>query len=278
MIAVRKDEGAKRRDAGMAMAASAKPNRVTLGRLAMLDALLRCPDHVGTIDDGTAESELRSAYEDAGKWGGMIVRSLAQDGLIERVGYVESRRPSRHCGPVGRWRLVDPVKARTYVGRIRAVLVPAVGRSSIVGRFRCDSGGLAVGDPCYLSDPRLSLRLKDAKAGSWIVTVCGRRFEDAGERVVSLTVTHESATGVASPWRDSGAAIGVDTGHVAVCDARSLIGPDHAPVRSAVVLDRGVLSAAGFGDWIYPCFIQESGGEIVGVEIRFIDESEGGDA
>ena len=123
MIAVRKDEGAKRRDAGMAIAAAAKPDRVVLGRLALLDALLRCPGYVGTIDDGTAEAELRAAYGDAGKWRGSVVRSLAQDGLIVRVGYVESRRPSRHCGPVGRWRLVDPAKARAYVGKVRAALL-----------------------------------------------------------------------------------------------------------------------------------------------------------
>ena len=190
--------------------------------------------------------------------------------------------PASRCYLCGRG-LTDEQSRRRGVGPecwgdvLRAVERLASG-SQVVGRFRCDGGGLAVGDPCYLSDPRLSLRLKDAKAGFWIVTACHRRFDDDGERVVSVTVSHESATGVPGPWRDSGAAIGVDTGHVAVCDARSLIGPDHAPVRSAVVLDRGVLSAAGFGDWIYPCFIQESGGEIVGVEIRFIDESEGGDA
>ena len=123
MIAVRKDEGAKRRDAGMAKAAVAKPSRVALGRLAMLDALLRCPGYVGSIDDATAETELRTAYGDAGKWRGSVVRSLAKDGLIVRVGYVESRRPSRHCAPVGRWRLVDPVKARAYVGKVRAALL-----------------------------------------------------------------------------------------------------------------------------------------------------------
>ena len=122
MIAASKNGASRRRDAGMAIAASAKPNRVTLGRLAMLDALLRCPGHVGTIDDGTAETELRTAYKDAGKWRGSVVRTLAKDGWIERVGYVESRRPSRHCAPVGRWRLVDPVKARAYVGKVRAAL------------------------------------------------------------------------------------------------------------------------------------------------------------
>ena len=123
MIAASKNGASKRRDAGMAIAAVAKPNRVTLGRLALLDALLRCPGHVGTIDDGTAETELRTAYEDAGKWRGSVVRTLAKDGLIERVGYVESRRPSRHCAPVGRWRLVDPAKAKTYVGKARAALL-----------------------------------------------------------------------------------------------------------------------------------------------------------
>lgn len=194
----------------------------------------------------------------------------------------ESVSPAARCSLCGRG-LTDEQSRRRGVGPecwgdvLRAVERLASG-AQVVGRFRCDGGGLAVGDPCYLPDPRLSLRLQNAKAGSWVVTVCHRRFEDAGERVGKLTVTHESTTGAVGPWRDSEGVVGVDTGHAAVCDARSLIGPDHAPVRSAVVLDRGVLCSTGFGDGVYPCFVRECDGEIVGVEIRFIDESEGGEA
>lgn len=115
-------EAVRRRDAGMEHAATAKPDRVAFGRFAMLSALLRLPNHVGTIDDATGDDAIRSAYEDGGKWRGTVTRSLAKDGFIEKVDAIESRRTSRNCGYVTRWRLVDPAAAQSYVGRLRAVL------------------------------------------------------------------------------------------------------------------------------------------------------------
>lgn len=115
-------EAERLRDVGMNRAAAAKPDRVTLGRVAFLVALLRSPNHIGTICDATDHDAIRSAFEDGGKWRGAVTRSLARAGFIEKVDAVESRRTSRHCGYVTRWRLVDPIATKSYVGRLRAAL------------------------------------------------------------------------------------------------------------------------------------------------------------
>ena len=110
-----KAEAERRRDAGMDRVAASHPDRVTLGRIAMLSALLGSPDNTGTIDDATCDDAIRCKYADGGKWRGTVTRSLAKDELIEKVDAVESRRTSRHCGYITRWRLTGPKKARRFV-------------------------------------------------------------------------------------------------------------------------------------------------------------------
>ncbi|MDA9857489.1 hypothetical protein N9D23_05165 [Rubripirellula sp.] len=139
----RKAEAERLRDDGMNRAAASKPDRVTLGRVALLEALLRSPDRTGTIDDATSDDAIGSAFQDGGKWRGTITRSLAADGLIERVGFDESNRPSRHCGPVGRWRLVDPLAARRYVERLRVALSDQQKTGSAVAPAKPAESGFA---------------------------------------------------------------------------------------------------------------------------------------
>lgn len=115
-------EAERLRDEGMALAAAAKPDKVTLGRIAFLIALLRLPGHTGTIDDATEPSLINGSFGDGGKWRGTVPRSLARDGYIEKVDAIESRRTSRHCGYVTRWRLVDPNAAKSYVEWLLAAL------------------------------------------------------------------------------------------------------------------------------------------------------------
>lgn len=140
-----------------------------------------------------------------------------------------------------------------------------------VGRFRCDSSVLIVADPHYLGKPDCSTRLATAKPGMWNATITCGCFPYGGERVAKLTITHESLADPRGGWCDCGAGIGVDTGRVAICDSGCEADFDRA-VPSAIATDHGALSSSGFGDGVYPCFVQEYGGEIVGVEIRFIDE------
>ncbi len=115
-------EAARRRDEGMNQAAESKSHRIIAGKAAFLDALMRSPDHTGTIDDATDAERLASAFDDNGKWRGTVTRSLSDAGIIEKVDAVQSRRTSRHCGYVTRWRLVDPSAAKVYAERLRAVL------------------------------------------------------------------------------------------------------------------------------------------------------------
>lgn len=118
-----KAEAERLRDEGMNRAAESKPNRVMLGKVDLLDALLRSPDHTGTIDDATDDDAIASAFADGGCWRGTVTRSLARAGYIEKTGRCRpSVRKSAHCRDLPIWRLVDPVVAQRYAGRLRAVL------------------------------------------------------------------------------------------------------------------------------------------------------------
>ena len=113
---------------GMTLAAGAKPDRVTSGRIALLRALLASPDGTATIDDAT--DDLAAAYRDGGRWRGSVSRSLATAGITERAGVEQSDRPSRHRGYVARWRLVDRRKAVLLLSRLVAAQDCRVGLAS----------------------------------------------------------------------------------------------------------------------------------------------------
>jgi hypothetical protein len=108
-------DGETRRDVGMAFAAARRPDRVTLGRVRLLRALLASPDGTATIDDATTADELSSGFADGGKWRGSVPRSLVRDGFAVIVQLTRSVRPSRHRGYVAVLKLVDRVAAENYV-------------------------------------------------------------------------------------------------------------------------------------------------------------------
>ena len=108
-------EGNARRDVGMAFAAARRPDRVTLGRLRMVQALLSSPDGKATIDDATTRDELTSGFADGGKWRGTVTRSLVADGFACIVGTTRSVRPARHRGYVAVLSLTDRTAAAEYV-------------------------------------------------------------------------------------------------------------------------------------------------------------------
>ncbi len=115
-----RDDGQRLKEHGMALAANAKPDRLIVGQISMLDALLESPDTTATIDDATAD--LSSTFGDGGKWRGTVTRALRVLGIIEKAGAVKSRRPSRHCGFVTLWRVRDRPKAIAFRHRLRAIL------------------------------------------------------------------------------------------------------------------------------------------------------------
>jgi hypothetical protein len=104
----------------MSRAAARRPDRVTLGRLAYVNALLRSPDGTATIDAATSPDELATGFSDGGQWRGTITRSLVAAGLAEIAGATRSIRPSRHRGWVAVLRLTDRTKAAEYVRRLSA--------------------------------------------------------------------------------------------------------------------------------------------------------------
>jgi len=115
-------DGEQRRDVGMALAAARRPDNVSLGRLALVRALLQSPDGMATIDDATGPDELANGFGDGGRWRGTVTRSLVADGLAEIVGTTRSKRPSRHCGYISKLRLLDRGKAIDYLRRMTAAI------------------------------------------------------------------------------------------------------------------------------------------------------------
>jgi len=113
-------EGERRRDEGMNRAAARRPDRVTMGRWALVNALLRSPDGTATIDAATSPDELAAGFADGGRWRGTVTRSLIADELAEIIGTTRSIRPSRHRGWVAVLRLTDRTKAADYVCRLSA--------------------------------------------------------------------------------------------------------------------------------------------------------------
>ena len=120
-------DGEQRRDVGIALAAARRPDRVTLGRLAMLRAMLSTADGIATIDDATTPDELSHGYADGGRWRGSVTRSLVVDGYAEIVGTTRSTRPSRHRGYIARLRLVDRPAAIAHIASMAAALSLIIG-------------------------------------------------------------------------------------------------------------------------------------------------------
>ena len=97
--------GELHRDRGVLLAATGRRERMDRAALRMLDALVMSTDGSATSD--VIPDDLAGAWGDGGKWVGAMVRTLAQDGLMHRLGYVASCRPSRHGCPVGVWAVAD---------------------------------------------------------------------------------------------------------------------------------------------------------------------------
>jgi len=123
---------------GMELAATAKPDRVTAGRIALLRALLASPDGTATIDDATAD--LAASYRDGGKWRGNVCRSLATARIVERVGVEKSERPSRHRGYVARWGLIDRRKATLLLTALVAAMDSRLSTAAELAKSEAPTG------------------------------------------------------------------------------------------------------------------------------------------
>lgn len=87
--------------------------KIARGQLELLQALLSKNDKRCTLDDATADLSIK--FSDDGKWRGAVTLGLFTDGLIDRVGAENSKRPSRNRGLLRLWQLLDEAKARKRI-------------------------------------------------------------------------------------------------------------------------------------------------------------------
>jgi hypothetical protein len=96
--------------------------------LLFLLALLNSPTGEGALDDADDDRARHQPFPRGGKWRGLLVRKLSEEGVIRRVraddrlATVRSRRSPRKGGELGLWRLADPEAARRLADRIAAQL------------------------------------------------------------------------------------------------------------------------------------------------------------
>lgn len=97
------DDGQTRKFDAHALLEARREVYVLRGRRALLARLLDAPE--ATADDVRDAVELPDAINPVCL--GVVPGPLARAGIIERVGFEESRRPDAHARPVSVWRLVD---------------------------------------------------------------------------------------------------------------------------------------------------------------------------
>jgi hypothetical protein len=107
-------EGARRKDAALALLEARRDVWVRRGRRALLIHLLNIG--TGTADDVADLLGKRPDTIDP-RWLGTVPGALAQAGIIRRVGYDKSCRPSRHASVLTVWQLADRQAASNWLAR-----------------------------------------------------------------------------------------------------------------------------------------------------------------
>ena len=87
-------------------------------QLALLEALLRSPTGLATTDDTLRD--LSVPIPGGGKWMGPAVIELGQDGLIQSVGAVNSRRKTRNGSLIHIWKGLNLAAVTRQVKRLRS--------------------------------------------------------------------------------------------------------------------------------------------------------------
>ncbi len=87
--------------------------KIAKGQVELLQALLSKNDRRCTLDDATADLSFK--FDDDGKWRGHVTLGLFIEGLIDRVGAENSKRPSRNRGLLRLGQLLDESKARKRI-------------------------------------------------------------------------------------------------------------------------------------------------------------------
>jgi hypothetical protein len=105
-------EGARRKDAALALLEARRDVWVRRGRRALLTHLLA--HGTGTADDvADLLGEIPTDLDP--RWRGAVPIVLAKAGIIRHVGYVNSRRPIRHASTLKIWELASEGHALTWL-------------------------------------------------------------------------------------------------------------------------------------------------------------------
>jgi len=104
-------EGERRKSAAFALLEALRELYVLRGRRALLARLLDAPQ--ATADDVRDAVEMPDEINPVCL--GVVPGPLARAGIIERVGFAESRRPDAHARPVSVWRLADRAAALAWL-------------------------------------------------------------------------------------------------------------------------------------------------------------------
>jgi hypothetical protein len=105
------DNGEARKLDAFALLEARRAVYVLRGRRALLRRLLDCGE--ATADDVRTAVELPPEIAPVAL--GCVPAPLARAGIIERAGFVESRRPDAHARPVSIWRLIDRAAALAWL-------------------------------------------------------------------------------------------------------------------------------------------------------------------
>jgi hypothetical protein len=106
-------DGERRKLDAHALLAAHREVYVLRGRRALLARLLVAPEATATADDVRDAVALPPAINPVCL--GVVPGLLARAGVIERAGFVESRRPDAHARPVSVWRLLDRAAALAWL-------------------------------------------------------------------------------------------------------------------------------------------------------------------
>jgi hypothetical protein len=107
-------EGRRRRDDAHALLAARRGCLIRRARRAMITHLL---DHSTVTADDVADSTSPDDPEIDPRLRGDVPGPLARAGIIRRIGYGQSSRPTRHASTISVWELADRDASLTWLAR-----------------------------------------------------------------------------------------------------------------------------------------------------------------
>ncbi|MGE5610359.1 MAG: hypothetical protein ACM359_13985 [Bacillota bacterium] len=115
-----RDEGLRRKEIGIALAARRKTHRIKRGQLDFLNAGMARFDRTCRASDIARNRAIK--YSDGGNWVGAAIRFLVKAKLIIKLGYDISPRPSRRGSDERIWVIADEERVNLFRQELEAWL------------------------------------------------------------------------------------------------------------------------------------------------------------